>query len=92
MAAHSSALRAPNLVFPALCRGGVIEAVHSAMLNPTAKNPLDSAHHGPIVPRHEGESIAIAGSTAKPLHILASPLLGERLADQSLQTIQEKFV
>ena len=35
------------------------------MLNATAKNPLDSAHHGPIVRRHEGESITIAGSAAR---------------------------
>ena len=65
MAAHPSALRAADLVFPARCLGGIIEAVHGAMLNPTAKNPLDSAHHGFIVRRHEGESIAIAGSAAR---------------------------
>ena len=48
------------------CRPGEIEAVHFAMLHPTAQNLLDGTDHGLIVSSRQGEGIAIAGGATGP--------------------------
>ena len=45
---------------------GEIEAVHRAVLHPTAQHLLDCTDHGLVVSGHQGEGIAIAGGATGP--------------------------
>ena len=75
---------APLLQWPGRCDvvtglwPGEIEAVHRAVLQPTAQNLLDGTDHGLVVSGRQGEGIAISGGAAGPADTMNIGICGVR--------------